>query len=165
MLAILGALAWVLHSCAEEPVASGTVSFWKNQKTIRLETTSNDLADLCDSAISPYVALRKLNEWLANHEKAKKGSSFRKRKTTRRLIWKFCPYLKKPLSSLLWDMWIFVIKERLFPMVPWSPLRRLLVWLETVFLFRPIGKNTSSFVRESQDLVCLWSSLTDQQKA
>ncbi len=58
--------------------------------------------------------LRKLNEWLANHEN--KGKIHLERKTTRQQIFIHIP--QKPPSSSPWDMWIFVIKDRLFPMVP-----------------------------------------------
>ena len=109
------------------------------------------------TALIPISTLRKLNEWLSNHE-SQEGEVHSERKNDQAVDLKFLFIPQKPPSSLLWDMWIFVIKGRLFPMVPMIPTRSVYsAWLETVFCLRPIGKNTSSSVRgKSEDLVCLW---------
>ena len=107
------------------------------------------------TALIPISTLRKLNEWLSNHE-SQEGKVHSERKTIRWLIWKFLSIPQKHLSSLPWGMWIFAIKGRLFPMARMILTRSVYsAWLEMVSCLKPIGKNTSSSVREKVRRPCL----------
>ena len=51
------------------------------------------------TALIPISTLRKLNEWLANHESQEGEVHSERKKTIRRLIWKFLSIPQKPPSS------------------------------------------------------------------
>ena len=100
------------------------------------------------------------------HE-SQEGEVHSERKMIRRLIWKFLSIPQKPPSSLLWDMWIFVIKGQLFPMVPMIPCsERLFGMVGDGVLFKANRENTSNSARgkSQKTLFAYGLSLTDQQK-
>ncbi len=103
-----------------------------------------------------------------NHKESQEGEVHsEKKKNDQTVDLEILSIPQKPLSSLLWDMWVFVIKGRLFPMVPMIPTPgRLFGMVGDGVLFKANReKYIPSFVRGKQDLVAYGLSLTDQQKA
>lgn len=107
------------------------------------------------TALIPISTLRKLNEWLSNHEN-QEGEVRSERKNDQTVDLEVFVHTSETSFSLPWDMWIFVIKGRLFPMARMILTRSVYsAWLETVFYLKPIGKNTLNFVRGKVRRPCL----------
>ncbi len=94
------------------------------------------------TVLIPISTLRKLNEWLANHE-SQEGKFIWKEKNDQTVDLEILSIPQKPLLPRHGTRGVFVIKDRLFPMVPMILTRGVYsAWLETVFLFKASQENT-----------------------